>query len=186
MCLNAMTKPVYAFKLVMLGEYAVGKTSLVKRYLYDSFSPEYYPTLNVNISEKLLRFSKCDVRLVIWDVAGQEGFEGVRRSYFKNADVAVLVYDVSRPETLKSLDDWYASLEDVAGYVPAVVAGNKVDIEERLVDREEGEGYAKIKGFDYVETSAKTGLNVKELFTRALKSAILNKLRAVKVSRWKP
>ena len=60
LCLNAMTRPVYAFKLVMLGEYAVGKTSLVKRYLYDSFSPEYYPTLNVNISEKLLRFSKCD------------------------------------------------------------------------------------------------------------------------------
>jgi len=181
-----MARPVYAFKVVMLGDYAVGKTSLVKRYLYDSFSPEYYPTLNVNISEKLLRFSKCDIRLVIWDVAGQEGFEGVRRSYFKNADVAVLVYDVTRPETLKSLDRWYTSLEDVAGHVPAVVAGNKVDLEDRCVSREEGKGYAKIKGFNHLETSAKTSLNVRELFTTALKKAIVNRLKAVEVRRWAP
>jgi Ras-related protein Rab-2A len=106
-----------------------------------------------------------NVRFVIWDLAGQTQFRRVRRTYLKNAEVGLLVFDVTRRETFENIKDWYQDIKDSAPSIALILVGNKIDLEEeRVVSREEGEELAEELGITYMETSAKTGENVDEAF----------------------
>nr|MDO8134692.1 Rab family GTPase [Candidatus Njordarchaeum guaymaensis] len=157
------------FKIVFIGDQGVGKTSLITRYAASTFKTDYIPTLGANVVAKEVSVEKKIVTLIIWDIAGQEIFSGVRDRYYNRANIAAIVYDVTTMSTLKNVKSW---LNDLRTYtpsnIPLVLVGNKIDLPNRAVSRAEGEKVAKELRAVYVETSAKTGENVRKLFERLL------------------
>jgi len=169
------------FKVIMLGDNAVGKTSLLNRFLRGEFQPEYIPTMEVNISEKEFTFSKYTVKLLFWDANGKEVLDKDAANYFGNAKAAIIVYDVCRPSSLTFAEEQYRRLVETLGYKPVVwLVGNKRDQENRMVDRALAEGKAGVLGIGYIETSAKTGENVEELFMAVLRDLVKARLGEVK------
>jgi Ras-related protein Rab-11A len=171
----------FVFKIVVLGDAAVGKTSLINMYIEQSFSEDYKPTLGANIIRKDVFVDKINasVRLIMWDLAGQEKYNVIRSMYFQGCVGALLVYDVTRANTFETIDSKW--LKDFNKYVKKegtyILIGNKVDLkDERVVSTEEGEIYAKkIEASDFIETSAKYGENVEQAFNN-LVHQILKKL----------
>jgi Ras-related protein Rab-1A len=157
----------YAFKLILGGEGGVGKTSMVHRFVEDSFQTDYKSTIGTSIMKKECEFAGLDsrVRFVIWDLAGQAQFKRVRQSYLANAEAGILVYDVTRRETFDNLESWYNEAKDVSPSISLILVGNKIDlVEDRVVTKEEGEEMAKNLNLSYIETSAKTGENINDAF----------------------
>lgn len=178
-----MSKDVkeFVFKIVVLGDAAVGKTSLINMYIEKSFSEDYKPTLGANIIRKDVNVEKINasVRLIMWDLAGQEKYNVIRSMYFQGCVGALLVYDITRNNTFETIDSKW--LKDFKKYVKKegtyILIGNKIDLkDERVVSTEEGEKYAKeIEASDFIETSAKYGENVEQAFNN-LVHQILKKL----------
>ncbi len=165
----------YLFKIVFLGEGAVGKTSLVGRYVYDSFEGDYLATIGTDIHVKMVNVSDTVVKLVIWDIAGQDNFAQLRRAYYMNASAAFFVFDTTRPETIERVDEWLNALFTVTGKIPLVLLENKVDLES-AIPNEVKEDVAKKHGISLIPTSAKEDTNVEEAF-RQMTRDILNKSR---------
>ncbi|MGH2545062.1 MAG: Rab family GTPase [Ardenticatenaceae bacterium] len=117
-------------KVCLLGDYAVGKTSLVRRYVYDNFDDKYHSTVGVNVSRKSVTIpgGGGPVAMMIWDLAGGDEFRRVRESYLRGAAGAVLVCDVSRPETVSSLRVYAGALLDINPETQFVLAANKSDL----------------------------------------------------------
>ena len=160
----------YVLKLLLLGDLAVGKTSLVNQFLEHSFEEKYQATLGVNLIFKDVEIEETNtkVRLILWDIAGQDKYEKTRKSYFEGCEGAMLVYDITRSSTFENIESKW--LVDFKNYVSSkdayILIGNKADlIEERTVTHEHGQGLAKkINAIDFIETSAKTGDNVEKAF----------------------
>jgi Rab family protein len=163
-------------KVIMLGDGAVGKTSLISRYVFSMFDPHYVETLGTNVTARQELFLATDgpleVRLQIWDIIGQERFDSIYMAYYQEADGALLVTDGTRRETLESVTGWLRSAETVLGRFPAVLAINKSDLppaflREELRDRLGQVSHGAFAASPIVTTSAKTGDGVAEAF-RAL------------------
>ena len=160
-------------KVLLLGEPAVGKTSLVRRFVTDKFSDRYLATIGAKTSRKTMVFPfpehKLELRLNLdlWDVMGQGGMPRAYRLYFRGAEAAILVFDLTRPPTLAGLDRFEATLLEVCGRVPGVIACNKADLDRQaqITDAAIAE---KERAFAMtsIMTSAKTGANVEEAFRR--------------------
>ena len=163
----------YLFKLVFLGEGAVGKTSLVGRYVYDSFEGDYLATIGTDIHVKMVNVDETFVKLVIWDIAGQDNFAQLRRAYYMNASGAFFVFDTTRPETLERVDEWINALFTVTGKIPLVLLENKVDLESAVT--EEGrEAVKKKHTIPIIPTSAKEDTNVEEAFVKMTEQILEN------------
>ena len=165
----------YLFKLVFLGEGAVGKTSLVGRYVYDSFEGDYLATIGTDIHVKMVNVDDTVVKLVIWDIAGQDNFAQLRRAYYMNASGAFFVFDTTRPETIERVDEWLNALFTVTGKIPLVLLENKMDLES-LVTEGAKDAVKEKHGVDIIPTSAKEDTNVEEAF-REMTRDILDKSR---------
>lgn len=165
----------YLFKIVFLGEGAVGKTSLVGRYVYDSFEGDYLATIGTDIHVKIVDAKDTRVKLVIWDIAGQDNFAQLRRAYYQNASGAFFVFDTTRPETLQRMDDWIDALYAVTGKIPLVILENKTDLETGVKDTDR-ESIASKYNTPILKTSAKEDVNVEEAF-REVTSEILDRAR---------
>ena len=162
------------FKLSLLGDGGVGKTSIKNRYLTDKFTDKYMTTLGVDFSSHSLKVDDKNVFIAIWDVAGQQVFSSIRKSYFEGSRGGLVVFDVTRLESFENLlDGWITPFyETVPDKPPMIIIANKVDLnDERLVTRETAEGFVedlkKQFGIDhilYIETSAKEGTNIPETF----------------------
>jgi small GTP-binding protein len=153
-------------KICLLGDPGVGKTSLIRRYVYDFFDDRYLITLGAKITKKVLHIgADIELTLMIWDIAGETDLKRVQRVYLQGTKGALLVCDVTRKATLENLSDWVAVLEDIAGEVPLVFLANKYDLKERVTFTEE-DFAALARGFTakYLFTSAKTGENVEDAF----------------------
>jgi len=169
----------FVFKVVLLGDAAVGKTSLINQFVESSFNEDYKPTLGANIIRKDVSLDKLNlnVRLIIWDLAGQEKYRVVRSMYFQGCQGALLVYDVTRYSTFDSINSKW--LRDFKKYVKKegayILIGNKSDLtDQRTVTQERGKKIAqKIKASHFIETSAKLGENIEEAFI-LLVNQILN------------
>jgi len=157
-------------KVCFIGDAGVGKTSLIKRFVLDVFDDRYIATIGTKVTKKIVEVqekgSSVKVMMLVWDIMGQKGFrELLREAYFFGAHGAIAVCDLTNKETLEELRYWIKALTDVAGDVPIVFAGNKADLEnERIVKEQELQELAlkyKAKAF---MTSAKTGQNVENLF----------------------
>lgn len=159
----------HLFKLLLIGDAGVGKSSLLLRFTDDAFSEQQNPTIGVDFKVRMLQMGAERVKCTIWDTAGQERFRTLTSSYYRGAQGVILTYDVTKRDTFEGMDVW---LEEVAKYTPGgtkdvilVLVGNKVDLEEeRQVSRREAEGWAKQRGMLFIETSAKTTLGVQQVF----------------------
>ncbi len=156
------------YKIVVIGDPEVGKTSMVLNFTEKAFSRVYIPTIGVNISEKTIVAPNKRVEFVIWDIAGHAKFLKMRRHFYEGAETALLVFDLTRPDTFKSVSAWYADVSrgHDKTFMPMMV-GNKSDLlAERKVDKQTASDAAKLLGIPYVETSAKTGENIQETFQK--------------------
>jgi Ras-related protein Rab-5C len=165
-------------KLVFLGETQVGKTSIISSFLEPGIIPNPNPTVGACFATQLLLVDDVEVKLKIWDTAGQERFRALTPMYYRGAHVAILVFAVDAPDTLRKLATWLADLERDTEDMPAlIIAGNKIDLQRR-VSGEEGERFAQEVGATYFESSAKTRSGITELFHLATTLAVEAKRRA--------
>jgi len=168
MTANDFGNPLRKFKLVFLGEQSVGKTSLITRFMYDSFDNTYQATIGIDFLSKTMYLEDRTVRLQLWDTAGQERFRSLIPSYIRDSTVAVVVYDVTNINSFQQTNKWIDDVRTERGTdVIIVLVGNKTDLaDKRQVSIDEGERKAKDLNVMFIETSAKTGYNVKQLFRR--------------------
>jgi Ras-related protein Rab-6A len=160
--------PLRKFKLVFLGEQSVGKTSLITRFMYDSFDNTYQATIGIDFLSKTMYLEDRTIRLQLWDTAGQERFRSLIPSYIRDSSVAVVVYDITNANSFQQTSKWIDDVRTERGSdVIIMLVGNKTDLsDKRQVSTEEGERKAKELNVMFIETSAKAGYNVKQLFRR--------------------
>ncbi|XP_042189842.1 ras-related protein Rab-6A isoform X2 [Callorhinchus milii] len=160
--------PLRKFKLVFLGEQSVGKTSLITRFMYDSFDNTYQATIGIDFLSKTMYLEDRTVRLQLWDTAGQERFRSLIPSYIRDSAAAVVVYDITNVNSFQQTTKWIDDVRTERGSdVIIMLVGNKTDLaDKRQVAIEEGERKAKELNVMFIETSAKAGYNVKQLFRR--------------------
>jgi len=174
------TQKQYKVKVCLVGEKAVGKTSLIRRFVLNMFDDRYITTIGTKVSKKELSLyqpeSDTQVRMdmTIWDIMGEKGFrELLKDAYFYGANGILAVADLTRRKTLDELDDWIDGVMRVCGRVPTLVAVNKSDlVNQAQFDEKQVEAFAKAFDSAYLYTSAKTGQNVEEAF-RLLGEAVL-------------
>jgi small GTP-binding protein len=175
-----MSKPTntdssFIFKVLLIGEAAVGKTSLTLKFVHGKFKSDYILTVGMEPYSKYIKIGKDMATLSIWDIAGQQRFDVFRTMFFRGAKAALLVFDLTRPATLTKLEEWHDDLIKNAGKeVIKILVGNKNDlVDYRSVSRKDAIAFAKkIKALTYIETSAKTGDNVDESFKTITKQLI--------------
>uniref|UniRef100_A0A8C1KUU1 Ras-related protein Rab-6A-like n=1 Tax=Cyprinus carpio TaxID=7962 RepID=A0A8C1KUU1_CYPCA len=161
--------PLRKFKLVFLGEQSVGKTSLITRFMYDSFDNTYQATIGIDFLSKTMYLEDRTVRLQLWDTAGQERFRSLIPSYIRDSTIAVVVYDITNLNSFQQTSKWIDDVRTERGSdVIIMLVGNKTDLADKRysITTEEGEQRAKELNVMFIETSAKTGYNVKQLFRR--------------------
>lgn len=159
-------------KICLVGDSTVGKTSLIKRYVFDEFDDRYLSTLGTKVTKRKLQVPfpdldlEVDVKLLIFDIIGEKGFRQLlREAYFQGANGLMAVFDVTRGDTLDSLDDWVENAYDVTGNIPTHLIANKVDLSDEVVVTEvEVNQVSKNLNSPFVFTSAKTGENVEKVF----------------------
>jgi len=159
------------FKLVFLGEQGVGKTSLITRFMYDTFDSTYQPTIGIDFLSYPMYLDDKTIRLQVWDTAGQERFRSLAPSYVRDSSVAVVCYDITNRISFENVNKWMDDVRNVrdarGSDVIMVLVGNKIDLEQnRLVSYEEGDKKAKENSIMFIECSAKDGTNVKDLFRK--------------------
>ena len=167
-------------KVVMIGAGGSGKTALVNRFLTHKFSEEYIVTIGSQFAVKTVAVEAANgrnivVKLLVWDLAGQQRFDFIRGSYYRGSKGALLVYDTTRKSTWLELPKWIKETEDALGErIPIILLANKVDLaEHRVITREMGEEFMREQNLvGYLETSALTGQNVEEAFSILAKSSL--------------
>lgn len=179
-------------KICLLGDNSVGKTSLIKKYVYDAFDDKYIATIGTKTTKKEIQVTylgkQANLVLVIWDVLGQKEYRGVHTMSFKGTSGALMVCDVTRPDSLGSLEGYWApELEKIAGKVPMVFLGNKCDLvkEAKMGVKELSEVAFAFDSSCYL-VSAKTGENVEHAFKTLGIDVLAGKVRAEKSSDAQP
>lgn len=167
---------MHILKLCVLGDGAVGKTSIIIRHVDKRFEEEYKPTIGFDIALKTMKIEEggIEAELLIWDIAGQAIFEKIREEYLQGTNGALILFDLTNKETLDHVEDWVHELTKFAGKVPFVVVGNKADLsDQRAVSEDDGKKRAEeLEGVDYIETSAKTGDKVENAFEKIIKEIL--------------
>ncbi|XP_052207215.1 ras-related protein RABA5c-like [Diospyros lotus] len=171
----------YLFKVVVIGDSAVGKSNLLSRYARNEFNPHSKSTIGVEFQTQTLLIQGKEVRAQIWDTAGQERFRAVTSAYYRGAVGALLVYDISRRATFDNIARW---LDELTSHCDTTVArmlvGNKCDLENiRAVSVEEGKSLAEAEGLFFMETSALDSTNVKQAFEMVIREIYSNVSRKV-------
>ena len=154
------------YKIVILGDQYVGKTSILNKFKYENSEDKYTPTIGIDFITKNVYLEEKTIRLIMWDTAGSERFKSLIPSYIKNANAIILAYDITSKSSFTSLEKWLLEISDkVPSNAYIIIAGNKLDLEaKRQVSVEELKKFSEDKGLKFLETSAKTGHNINELF----------------------
>ena len=156
-----------SYKLVILGEVAVGKSSIAQRFVNGKFTNLHNPTVGALFLTKKIKVNDKYIKYDIWDTAGQERYHSLTPMYYKNARAAVVVFDVTSSSSFERAQKWMTELFEKA--TPGIVialCGNKIDLENRQVSKEEAEEYANKVGCLYMEGTAKTDENINDLFNQ--------------------
>jgi len=154
---------VFHFKLVLLGDASVGKSCLVVRFAKGEFYEYQEPTIGAAFMTQTVSLGDVVVKFEIWDTAGQERYKSLAPMYYRGAAAAVVVYDITSKESLDAAKSWVSELQGTDTLI--ALAGNKADLgASRAVERGAAQAYAESMGVLYMETSAKSGQNVNELF----------------------
>ncbi|XP_049592176.1 ras-related protein Rab-23 [Syngnathus scovelli] len=154
-----------AIKVVVVGNGAVGKSSMIQRYCKGVFTKDYKKTIGVDFLERQIMANDEDVRLMLWDTAGQEEFDAITKAYYRGAQACVLVFSTTDRDSFLAIDNWKEKIEGEVGDIPAVLVQNKIDLlEETIIKNEEAEALAKRLKLRFYRVSVKEDLNVTEVF----------------------
>lgn len=160
-------KPV--FKVVLIGDGGVGKSTFVKRHVSGEFEKKYVPTMGVEVHPLTFYTNFGEIMFDVWDTAGQERFGGLRDGYYIQAQAAIIMFDVTSRITYKSVPNWHRDVERVCGKIPIVLLGNKVDVKERKV-KARNITYHRKRNLQYYDLSAKSNYNFEKPFLWLAKS----------------
>ncbi|RPI70369.1 MAG: GTP-binding protein [Desulfobacteraceae bacterium] len=153
-------------KVILAGDGAVGKSSLLRRYVLDDFSEEHKMTKGMDTYSKLTRVPGLGVvKIHTWDLAGQPQWSAVRESFYLGSHAMALVFDVSQPETIQHLPDWVRECRGKAPNIPVLVVASKIDLPFKVPVAKIAR-WAQDSGYDYIETSAKNKYNVEAMFEK--------------------
>lgn len=170
--------PDVKLQLIIIGDSGVGKTSFMDRFVDSSpeFRQSFNPTVGIDFKVKNVMVDDKRVKLQIWDTAGQEKFNSITTAYYRSARGAIIMYDVTRPATFKSLEKWYQLMSDHGrGDVEVAIVGNKCDLNgDKKVDSKHGETTATELGCHFYESSAKDNLNIENVFMGLVRNILVN------------
>eukprot|EP00055_Hartaetosiga_balthica_P017032 m.111145 g.111145 ORF g.111145 m.111145 type:complete len:207 (+) comp9232_c2_seq1:45-665(+) len=171
----------YLFKLLLIGDSGVGKTCLLFRFSDDAFNSTFISTIGIDFKIRTIDIDDKKIKLQIWDTAGQERFRTITTAYYRGAMGILLVYDVTNQKSFDNIQTWVRNIEQNASKdVERMILGNKCDMEDsRVISKEQGEKLAEEYTVPFMETSAKSKINVEEAFTeiaRAIKKKIDDKV----------
>jgi small GTP-binding protein len=154
------------YKTLLIGESGVGKSSLILRHAENQFSEAFISTIGVDFKIRDFNVNGDIVKLQIWDTAGQERFRAITHSFFKGANAIIIVYDITKSDSLEHVKSWIGEIANSAPLdVKKILVGNKSDLEQlRLVPKKMGQALAKQYNMPFFETSAKSNTNIAELF----------------------
>ena len=161
----------YLLKYVIIGDSGVGKSNILLRYINGTFSEEFKATVGVEFGAKNIEINNKIYKIQIWDTAGQENFRSIARAYYKNSVCACVVYDIANRSSFNSVQSW---IDDCTKQTPKsillLLIGNKSDLnDKREVQYEEGAEFAKRRNMIFLETSAKNGNNISDIFEKSVK-----------------
>ncbi|KAJ5078721.1 ras-related protein rab11 [Anaeramoeba ignava] len=167
---DAFQKFDFLFKIVLIGDGAVGKTNLTTRFCQNEFNSESKSTIGVEFATKQIEVDGKNLKAQIWDTAGEERYRSITAAYYRGAVGALLVYDVTRFSTFENLPKWLGELREQAdSNIQIILVGNKSDlVDNRVVSKEEGEKFARANHLSFIETSAANATNVEKAFTSLL------------------
>ena len=155
------------YKVLLLGDTTVGKTCFLMKYTDKTFQDIHMATIGLDYRLKTMKLKNGkDIKLQIWDTAGQDRFRAITKNYYKGSHGIILIYDVTNLQTFENVKTWVNQIrEETTTNVVIYIAANKIDMEtERKVTKQEGESLAQELGFPFMETSAKSGININETF----------------------
>ncbi len=166
----------FVFKIILCGDYGVGKSTSIHRFVENKFKANYVPTLGVQVTKKSLEINGNSVDLMIWDLAGQDRYAMVRQRFYTGAEGILMLYDVTRMSSLKNIKKWHNEVSRFVKQIPIILIGNKIDLIEKKevmnadVKRflEENNINVKLK----IKTSAKDGVNTEQAFISLIKLLI--------------
>ena len=165
------TKFNYLLKYVIIGDSGVGKSNILLRFINNTFTEEFRSTVGVEFSAKNIVVNKNIYRVQVWDTAGQETFRSISRAYYKNSVCACVVYDISNYSSFESVQSWIEDCKSQSSKsILIILIGNKSDLNDiREVTYDEGAQFAKSNNMIFLETSAKTGDNIEEIFDKSVR-----------------
>ncbi len=174
---------IFKFKICLFGEPAVGKTSLIRRFVYDTFDEKYLSTIGTKVSKKTVSLEingeEIRVDMMIWDIMGQESFRQLLKdAYFYGAEGLIGVADITRKNTLYALDEWLKEIFKITGEKPIIFIGNKYDLKENAEwgEDEIKQLTEKYRAIKYLFTSAKTGEGVEDTFLTLARKLVEKKI----------
>jgi GTP-binding nuclear protein Ran len=162
---------IIEFKLVLVGDGGVGKTTFVKRHISGEFEKKYTATMGVEVHPMVFHTNRGKVRFIVWDTAGQEKLSGLRDGYYIGADCAIMMFDVTSRSTYKAVPKWYKDIVRVCENIPVVLVGNKVDVKDRKVKAKQII-FPRKHGIQYYDISAKSNYQFEKPFVWLLKKLL--------------
>lgn len=166
----------YLFKVLLIGDSSVGKTSVLLRYVDDKFNAEFQTTIGVDFKVSTFLMNGKNIKLQLWDTAGQDRFKTIVASYYRGAHGILLMYDITNQTSFQNVQRWYDEAQNyLQKSVPKLLIGNKADLAgQRTVRMEDATALADRIGVEYIETSAKNSTNVKSAFEMLTRNIMMN------------
>ena len=165
---NPKKEEVITFKILLLGDSEVGKSSFILRFCEDTFREDSLTTIGLDTKTKFIKRNNKKIQLVIWDSAGQERFKAIAKNTLKGAHGILLMYAINNRNSFKAIKDWINSIKESVDInkTGLIVIGNKIDLpeEQRIIDKEMVESLKEKENVEVIEASAKTNINVNEAF----------------------
>ena len=167
---NSEDKNIYTYKIILIGDSFVGKTSLIIRFCDEQFNESGVATVGIDTKTKFVKRKEKKIELQIWDTAGQEKFRSLATSCCNQMDGIVFVYDIGNKDSFRNIKIWYNNLKEIVDLtkVGVVLVGNKCDIPEPQVDKNTAQEFANNYSMPFIESSAKNNKNVNEIFTNII------------------
>jgi len=156
----------YLFKFIIVGDASVGKSCIASRFQHNQYSSTYEVTIGVEFFTKMIKINNHIIKIQIWDTAGQETYRSLTRSYFRGSIGCLLVFDITNRDSFNSIIEWLNNVKKNSNeYIVFILIGNKSDmINQRQVNYDEADSFAKKYNIDYIETSALNARNIKNAF----------------------